>query len=143
VLAAGDDLWAIDRSPELLRLDPATAEVKQRIRLAKEQPYWYDLAVGHGALWVSIEGLLERRNLRTLKVEESVEFGTHPLWISPGADSVWVTAANREEVMRLDPQTLEVLEVLDIGDYAGWLVEAFGDGWISALDHNAVYRVSI
>jgi streptogramin lyase len=143
VVEARDEIWVLDRTPDLWRIDASTAEVVDRIRLAREEPYWTDLAVGKGAVWVALGGVLERRSIRTLEVEKSVDFGTHPLWISAGGEHLWVTAANREEVWRIDPVTLEVLDTLKIGDYAGPFLEAFGDGWVSTLNRNALYRVDL
>ena len=81
--------------------------------------------------------------LRTLEVEESIDLGTAPLWLRPGADTMWVTASGEEEVLRMDPETLEITDHLEVGDYASPFLEAFGDGWVGSLNHNAVYRVSL
>lgn len=143
VTAGHGAVWAMDLTPDLWRIDPATGEVTKRTRLANEPAYWTDLSFGSDSVWISIGGVIERRNPRTLRVEESADLGTQPLFLNARGDNVWVTAANRQEVLRLDPDTLEIIETLNLGDYGGALVEAFGDGWIASLNNNAVYRVRL
>ena len=130
-VAAGDgQVWAATGS-HLLRLDPATGAVLDRIRVP-----WASmsgLAVGAGAVWLTDQyaGVVWRIDPGPRPVQRTipVEFGVDSLAAS--ADAVWAADSVTGNLSRIDPASNRVRATIALG--ATPRSVALGDGrvWVA------------
>jgi len=105
-IAAGEEgVWVLSgEGPNVLRIDPRTNKVGQRIEL--ETSGLTGLAVGAGSVWATDleEGLLWRIEPGPDPTTRSIEVGFGVTAVAYGADAIWVTNFVRDEIVRVDPQ---------------------------------------
>jgi hypothetical protein len=107
VATGGGAAWFI-AAGKLTRIDEHTGVVRAE-RAAGLQPIGanHELAVGAGFLWTTSMNGVQRRDLRTGRLQRTVRLGgvTDSVAVSGGA--VWA-ATSGDELYRLDPRTLRV-----------------------------------
>jgi len=98
-------VWIADNlRARVLRVDPATGEVTDRVRTGRAP---VAIAVGEGAVWVAgADGAVQRIDPETLAVEPAARV-PGAAGIAAGEGSVWVSSQSRSTVTRLDPATGE------------------------------------
>lgn len=108
VATGGGAVW-LPLARSILRIDERTGVVRGiatgRLRLGGFQ---HDIAVGDGALWTldTFAPSLQRRSLRTGRVERSVGLPDIPDAVVPTARGVWVGIALSHQALRFDARTL-------------------------------------
>lgn len=131
-IASGYDAIWLMTDVELLRVNPATREVRHAASLHRgPAPTWTtDVAVGAGYVWAATsDGELIRLDPRTgdvarRRVPSSIDA------IAAGTGAVWVSDLLVGTVTRLDPETMDPDEPLAIPDGADVLVMDGPDLWI-------------
>jgi hypothetical protein len=157
-VVAGDSfLWAVgagaDRPYELLRIDPVSLRVVDRISLgfadAGMEPT--GLAVGDGWAWVSVakakDGRWDLVPGELLRVDEATSVVDRfsippaPNGIAYGDRFVWL-AESSSSLARIDPSTGRVLDETPIGRFPRTIAPAFGSLWITdAFGEGSLLRV--
>ena len=141
-VAYGDgSVWVTSEGPvslggSLLRLDPATSRVLDRIRLPGVTDY-SQIAVGAGAVWVSDSGKsnVYRVDPRTDRVVATVHVGGSPVNIAAGAGGVWVDDDSSGCLDKISPLTDRLVARIKLPDSAGPVAVAGGSVWmIETLD---------
>jgi hypothetical protein len=136
-LAYGDgSVWVTSEGPvalggSLLRLDPATSRVIDRIRLPGVTDY-SQVAVGAGAVWVSDSGKsnVYRVDPRTDRVVATVHLGGSPVNIAAGAGDVWVDDDSSGRLDKINPATDRLVARIKLPDSVGPVAVAGGAVWI-------------
>jgi hypothetical protein len=113
-------VWATDLAlGQVLRIDPATNRIVARIPLPTAPFRPFAIAVGEGAVWVTVptnvKGAVVRIDPKTNKAaERPIEVGYGPNAIAVGAGGVWVTNTNVAggSLMRIDPKRGRVVAKL-------------------------------
>jgi hypothetical protein len=147
-MVAGDGaVWIVgsgaERPYELLRIDPGTLEVTDRISLgfadAGLEPA--GLAVGDGSVWISVrvakDGRWDLRPGELLRVDEATgtvadrySIAPNPSGLAVANGSVWLAEASGD-VARIDPSTGRVIDEVRVGDMPRAIVPAFGSLWVT------------
>jgi class 3 adenylate cyclase/streptogramin lyase len=131
-IASGYDAIWLMTDVELLRVNPATREVRHVASLHRGPALSWttDVTVGAGYVWAATsDGELIRLDPHTggvarAKVPTSIDA------IAAGAGAVWMSDLLEGTVTRLDPETMEPDEPLEIPDGADALVVDGADLWI-------------
>jgi streptogramin lyase len=124
----GGALWsACWEQGRLLRVDPATGEIRAILRVSAPP---YSLAAGFGAAWsADRSGVVSRIDLRTGRVTTAATGGRFAyIWTAAG--SVWAHDDERSRLLRYDPRARRVTAELATGDGTSALVEEAGGIWI-------------
>jgi DNA-binding SARP family transcriptional activator/streptogramin lyase len=92
IAAGAGDVWVLTSAFTLVRIDPETQQIVNRIRMVAEQPEL--LAVGAGSVWtVNRTGSLSQVDVRTNTVVRTTPLGsykTSPCGVTVSHDAVWV-----------------------------------------------------
>ena len=136
-VAYGDgSVWVTSEGPvslggSLLRLDPVTSRVLDRIRLPGVTDY-SRIAVGAGGVWVSDSGRsnVYRIDPRTDRVVATVHVGGSPVNITAGADGVWVDDDSSGRLDKISPLTDRLVARIKLPDSAGPVAVAGGSVWV-------------
>jgi hypothetical protein len=133
VVEAAGSLWVGHNGPDVVRVDPGTAEVAARIAAPVAS-----VAEGEGAVWVATRNSLLRVDPRSNEVTHTVELegmrdGTYGIAVGDGA--VWAGGPGR--VDRIDPDTREVVATVPV---EGWKL-ALGAGSLWIAGGSDVWRV--
>jgi branched-chain amino acid transport system substrate-binding protein len=111
-IAAGDEgVWVLDgETTEVLRIDPRTNEVGERIELATEG--LTGLALGAGSVWVTDlgQGLLWRIEPGPDPITRSIDVGFGVTAVAFGGGAVWVTNFVEDELIQVDVETNKVVK---------------------------------
>jgi streptogramin lyase len=117
-IALGDrSVWVItgrDRENHLLRIDPATGDVKKRLSFPASSGI-DALAVGLGYVWIgaSSSAMLYRLNPRTGRVKGPVDLGGRSTQPAVVLGSIWVGLSDSGgDTVIVDPRTLQVVQHL-------------------------------
>lgn len=137
---AGDALWVADGfDGKLQRVEagaasrPLTPTPTSRGRLA--------LTADARSLWVaSQDGYLDRIDVRTRRVAARVRVGLSNAVASDGT-GVWIAAATRAAVLRVDPRTNRVVRTIPIGGIPRALAVGAGSIWATTAGSNRVWRI--
>jgi len=152
-LAAGS-VWAIDRGGTLLRVDPDTAAVTDRLSLGAAAPRSTDhstgpaLAAAGDTLWVVAgDGPVTEIDAGTGRILGAARGPGLPLETSrrTGADAggLWISSPARREVVHIDARTRRVSRFPVHGD-PGPLAIVDGRIWVGTLhDTGSVTRVTV
>jgi streptogramin lyase len=110
-LAMADDRWvyAVGLDETLVRIDPATNEIVERIPIGTV-PYRMEIHDGSAYITDLDYGRVTRVDLTTDEVIWQVRVGSRPGGIEITGGAVWVTSYADAVLHRLDPQTGEVVE---------------------------------
>ena len=136
-IAAGKEgVWAIgaagdDESPHVLRIDPRTNRVGQRVDLGADS--LTGLAVGAGSVWATdvSTGLLWRIEPGSDPTTRTIDIGFGATAVAYGAGAVWVTNFVRDEIARVDVRTNEVSDVIRLAGTPPSVAAAAGTAWVS------------
>ena len=145
---AGDDMYAaFDRPPQVLRLDSRTGE-----RLAASEVFagpTRRVDVGLGGVWVTERAADEtqpdhllRLDPLTLETELRVPMPNGARDVRVGDGSLWVASRDRQEVLRVDPETGAVLSGLGVGNTPTEIAYGRRSVW-SASDDDTVTRTPL
>jgi DNA-binding SARP family transcriptional activator/ABC-type branched-subunit amino acid transport system substrate-binding protein/streptogramin lyase len=141
-IAAGlGSVWLTDGSSRLVRIDPTTVKVVERIAL--HHPL-NGVAVGTGSVWAisgagAIVFRIDRRGRVTARVPIVSEPGfesPYPLAIDVGEGAVWVLNSNTATVTRIDPAQRTVSATIPIGieRVPVRLAVGAGSAWVASSD---------
>jgi branched-chain amino acid transport system substrate-binding protein len=133
-IAAGKEgVWAIaaGEAPHILRIDPRTNKVSQRIDLAADG--LTGLAVGAGSVWATdvITGLLWRIEPGPDPITRTIDVGFGATAVAYGDGAVWVTNFVRDEIARVDVRTNEVTKTIRLAGTPPSVAAAAGTAWVS------------
>jgi class 3 adenylate cyclase/streptogramin lyase len=129
-IASGFDAIWLMTDNELLRVNPATQEVRSVLSLQRSRSWTTDVTVGAGYVWaVTSDGELIRFDPRTgdvarMRVPSSIDA------IAAGTGAVWLSDLLVGTVTRVDPETMDPDATLEIPDGADVLVMDGPDLWI-------------
>jgi streptogramin lyase len=134
----GTDLWTISAREAVLRIDPASGDVRQRFVLPHFEPE--SITVDGDTLWVasSFEGDVLRVDADTGKVRDRIAVDGSLFGGSIVGDSYWV-ADNAGTIYRIDAKSgavVDRLEALGFGPIA-----AAGNLWTVDFLTDTVYRL--
>ena len=148
-LVAGDGaVWIVGSGDvshyELIRIDPLTLHVTDRISLGFADTGWElaGLAVGEGSVWVSVARSKTSESDRApgelLRIDEAAGAITDRFAVPPdprglavGYGHVWL-ATSAGPVARIDPATGRIVDEIDVGPGGGEdVVPAFGSLWVT------------
>lgn len=129
-------VWVVRDGRRVIRLDPATGEINGRIgagdELGSERPC--GVAVGEGGVWVAtLSGTVARINPQTGRLNRLIETD-EAACVAAGAGSVWVTAPESGNVVRIDPLTNEIVAEIPLDGFPQGIAVAFGSVWVAAAD---------
>lgn len=139
-IAAGDEaLWAACiEDGTVIRIDPATGEVTQRIQGLDEARV---ISAEGGNVWAGYSGgvaLIDAATAAVVGVADAPTGQSGGVFASEGG--VWVRTPG--ELRRVDEDLQVVEEVTVPEESGGSVLVAFGSVWTSAYDDAVVYRLS-
>ena len=130
-------LWvASGVDDQVLRIDPASGKIVQRIPIAavagRRVAGPYGIAFGFGSIWVAatLEDRVVRIDPRTNAIVTTIPTGQQPTAITTGSGAAWVLNTGSNTVTRIDPGTNRTRQIT-IG--RGLTGIAAGDGlvWVT------------
>ena len=97
---------------------------------------------GFGSVWVGHDdGTVSRIDAESGALIATIDVGdATPVWIEPGADSIWLGNGTGGQAVRIDPGTNAVVARIDVGDTTGAIMENRDGVWIHDFD-GAVTRI--
>jgi branched-chain amino acid transport system substrate-binding protein len=132
-IAAGPEgVWVIAaKAPAVLRIDPRTNRIGQRIELATLGVT--GLAVGAGSVWATdLEaGLLWRIEPGPDPITRTIDVGFGVTAVAYGGGAVWVTNFVRDEIVRVDARTSRVTARIPLGGTPPSVAAADQTAWVS------------
>jgi outer membrane protein assembly factor BamB len=138
IAAQGDRIWTVSGREAVVRIDPRTHAIADRIVIERFEPE--GVAIDGPILWISssFEGTLVRVDTRTGKVLDRIPtdgplFGGVVL-----GDSFWASG-NDGTLFRLDAESGDVLERRDLLGFGP--IPAAGNLWTVDFLSDAVYRL--
>jgi outer membrane protein assembly factor BamB len=134
----GDQIWTVAARSELVRIDPRSLSVTDRIALDTYEPE--GLAIGGHFLWVSssFEGEVLRVDLRTGKVRDRLPVDGSLFGGVVIGDSYWVSG-NNGTIFQLDARSGEVVDQVDLVGFGP--IPAAGNLWTVDFISNTVFRL--
>jgi outer membrane protein assembly factor BamB len=134
----GDQIWTVSGRSELVRIDPSTHAIAERITLEDFEPE--GLAIDGDFLWVSssFEGNVLRVDRRTGKVRNRLPVDGSLFGGVVIGDSYWVSS-NNGTIYRLDTTSGEVVDQLDQVGFGP--IPAAGNLWTVDFLSDHVYRL--
>lgn len=133
----GDQIWTVSGRSELVRIDPKSHSIAERIKLESFEPE--GLAIGGHFLWVSssFEGNVLRVDLRTKKVRDRLPVDGSLFGGVVIGDSYWVSSNNT--IYQLDTVSGEVVGQHDLIGFGP--IPAAGNLWTVDFLSDTVYRL--
>jgi branched-chain amino acid transport system substrate-binding protein len=132
-IAAGDEgVWVLHGdTTEVLRIDPRTNKVRQRIELATEG--LTGLALGAGSVWVTDlgQGLLWRIEPGPDPITRSIDVGFGVTAVAFGGGAVWVTNFVQDELIRVDVETNKVTKRIPLAGTPPSVAATDETTWVS------------
>jgi YVTN family beta-propeller protein len=103
-----------------------------------------DVAVGEGAAWVTNagDGTVDRVDLETRTVRQTIRVGHGPDGIAAGAGSVWVANSLAGTVSRIDPLSSEVTQTIAVGNGPSGIAVGRGAVWVVLRDDRKLVRIN-
>jgi outer membrane protein assembly factor BamB len=134
----GDQIWTVAGRSELVRIDPGSHSIVERIKLESFEPE--GLAIGGNLLWVSssFEGNVLRVDLRTGRVRDRLPVDGSLFGGIVIGDSYWISG-NNGSIFRLDTRSGEVVDQLDLVGFGP--IPAAGNLWTVDFLSNTVFRL--
>jgi branched-chain amino acid transport system substrate-binding protein len=130
IAASGSEVWAMQASGVVARLDPKTGKVTRRVKL---QATALDaLAVGEGAVWVTADadGTLWRIDIKGGR-PSSIPLGAGAVAVAVGEGSVWVANPLRGTVSEVSPASNAVERTIAVGGTPRALAVGDGAVWVA------------
>ena len=131
-VAAGDEgVWTLGLDSSLARIDPATAAVDKRIRVAANT--LSAIAVGAGAVWAAApyDGTVWRVDPEPRVVQRTIDVGMGVTDVAYGLGSVWALNSLRGTVSRIDPETNRVVAKVALGNTPRQIAVGAGGVWVT------------
>jgi DNA-binding beta-propeller fold protein YncE len=129
-----DSVWVVDRKrDDLLRLDPATGEEQDRLRVGAEPS---DVAIGPEDVWVANAGSDQVWRVDPsggqAKVADTITVGGHPSALDAAHNGVWVANRDAGTVMFIDAELSRLSgRPIDAGQRPNDLVLGGGVLWVA------------
>jgi virginiamycin B lyase len=134
---------------EVVRVDPSTLQVEERLRLPGETASF--VASGAGSLWVTqppvgfqgaIPSAISRVSILNDRVERrfTVPVGVLPGQIAFGAGAAWVANVGDGTVWRIDAATNRIKRI-QVGSQPTDVAIGFDSVWVPCLGRNSVWRL--
>ena len=139
VLATPNDLWVGLADNQILRLDPASLQVKARITVPHRV---FALAADNSALWsidFNSDGVT-RIDPTTMAITVTT-LPSRPHAITTGGGGVWVTTAGDDRLWRIDPANGQVTGSTPLGIDPGALIFGAGAVWVSSTTTGVIDRI--
>jgi branched-chain amino acid transport system substrate-binding protein len=131
-IATGDEgVWTLGLDSSLARIDPATATVDKRIRVAANA--LSSIAVGAGAVWAAApyDGTVWRVDPEPRVVQRTIDVGQGVTDVAYGLGSVWALNSLRGTVARIDPRSNRVVAKVALGNTPRQLAVGAGGIWVT------------
>ncbi len=115
IAASDDSVWLVtDNKGTLLRIDPSTNSVRQRISIAHGS---YNPIFGDGIVWVTgIENdVLTAVDASSGKILDSIRVGPKPRFLTAGAGSIWTLNQGDGTISRVDEKSRHVIATIQLG----------------------------
>jgi outer membrane protein assembly factor BamB len=134
----GDRIWTVSARSDLVRIDPVSHSIVERITLDSFEPE--GLAIGGDFLWVSssFEGNVLRVDLRTRKVQDPLPVDGSLFGGVVIGDSYWVSS-NDGTIYQLDAANGEVVDQREQVGFGP--IPAAGNLWTVDFLSETVYRL--
>jgi DNA-binding beta-propeller fold protein YncE len=134
---------------EVVRVNPSTLQVEERLRLPGETASF--VASGGGSLWVTqppvgfqgaIPSAISRVSILNDRVERrfAVPVGVLPGQIAFGAGAAWVANVGDGTVWRIDAATNRIKRI-QVGSQPTDIAIGFDSVWVPCLGRNSVWRL--
>jgi DNA-binding SARP family transcriptional activator len=145
----GDFVWdSVGDTSQLLKIDPATNQVIDRITGFGDTDSGAPIAFDHGSVWLlrSVAGqmTLFRIDATTDRVVATIPVGSvggNTGTVAAGGGYIW-TATWDGSLSRVDPATNRVSDVLTLPDAPQNIAFANGSLWVDAYDAGQVWRIA-
>jgi virginiamycin B lyase len=115
IAASTESIWVVsDDAGTLVRIDPATNHVRQRISIA---PGSYNPCFREGTVWITggTANLLTAVDAKTGDVTAAIPVGPMPRFLTAGTGSTWTLNQGDGTVTRVDAQTKRVTATIALG----------------------------
>jgi virginiamycin B lyase len=136
ITASEDSVWlASDKNGTLLRIDPGTNSIRQKISLppGSANPFYAE-----GLVWITGNqtSVLTPVNAKTGEVLPTVDVGPNPRFLTAGAGSIWTLNQGDGTVTRVDIRTRKVVATIagHIPGHGGEITFGAGSVWATTLD---------
>ena len=136
ITANEDSIWLASGKPAaLLRIDPATNTVRQKIAVPPgcANPLYAD-----GVVWVSCNqsGVLTAVDTRTGEVLASIPVGPQPRFLTAGAGSIWTLNQGDGTITRVDVRTRRAVASIAAGisGHGGEITFGAGSVWATLIN---------
>ncbi len=136
ITASGDSIWMVtDEDGTLLRIDPATNKVRQKISVpaGSFNPLYSD-----GMVWVSgtKSNVLTPVNATTGEVLPAIPVGSEPRFLTSGAGSIWTLNQGDGSITRVDTKTRQVVATIPAGipGHGGEICSSGNFIWATVMD---------
>lgn len=146
IAAAGGGIWVVGSSPSatsvsVSRIDPQFEAIGNTVRIGNVVPGSPGAVAARGAsLWVApFSGPLARLDPRTGHIFTQLDPNAAPTGLSLGADAVWVTDSDADNVTRIDPTGL--LTSVAVGHGPSGIAVGEGGVWVADTGDNAIDRI--
>ncbi|MGA9798210.1 MAG: hypothetical protein WBQ68_04325 [Terriglobales bacterium] len=131
-----DSVWIVsDDAGTLIRIDPATNEVRKKISIA---PGSYNPRFSDGAVWITsgTGNLLTAVDASTGEVIATIPVGPKPRFLTAGKGSIWTLNQGDGTVTRIDAQSKRVTATIAAGTpgHGGDIAWGAGFIWASVFD---------
>jgi virginiamycin B lyase len=135
IAASSDSVWLVsDDAGILVRIDPATNQVRQKISIA---PGSYNPCFSDGAVWITsgTANLLTAVDATTGEVMAAIPVGPKPRFVTAGAGSIWTLNQGDGTVTRVDAHTKRVTATIAAGipGHGGDVAWGAGSIWATLL----------
>ncbi len=135
ITASGDSVWFTSNdSGTLVRLDPATNRVRQRVAIASGS---YNPIVYREIVWITSHehSLVTGVDAHSGNVIGTVPTGPQPRFLAAGAGSLWVLNQGDGSVTRIDPIKRRAVATIALGvpGHGGDIAFGFGKIWVSVI----------
>ena len=140
-------LWAAacsGDSSSVVRIDPSTGAVTDRVRIAGEVVGEGSVASSEGSVWIvtaSPDRTLVRIDPRTAHVVAETPLPPGVAAVRAGLGVVWATDPDMGELLRLDPETGEIVATIEVGAGARFFAVGAGAVWVQNNGDGTVSRV--
>ncbi len=136
IAASDDSLWMVsDKNGPLLRIDPATGEIRQRITLPAGS--FNPIRVG-AEIWITsvVSNLVSCVNAKTGEVLGQVLTGPKPRFSTSDGHFLWVLNQGDGSVTKIDRVARKVVATIAVGVPGGGGEITFGGGfvWVTVFD---------
>ena len=133
IAASADSVWLVsDDAGTLVRIDPKSNQVRQRIAIAQGS---YNPIASHGRIWVTSvkEGLVTAVDAKTGAVIGTLAVGPGPRFLTAGGGSVWTLNQGDGTITRVDEARMKAVATIDakLPGHGGDIAYGDGDVWAS------------